>query len=119
MEVVLRERGAPPRGGNGGDAADAAEELKHLVRSAGLEPVAFAVARRDRPDPAHYVGSGKLEQLQQLLAEHAASIVIVDAALSPVQQRNLERALGTPVVDRTALILEIFAQRAQSREGKL
>ncbi len=115
---MLRERGAAHRAG-AGDTADAADELKHLVRSAGLEPAAVTVARRDRPDPALYVGSGKLEQLKQMLAEHAASIVIMDAALSPVQQRNLERALGVPVVDRTALILEIFAQRAQSREGKL
>ena len=77
------------------------------------------VARRDRPDPALYLGRGKVEEIRELLPRLGSSVVIVDAALTPVQQRNLERELGVAVLDRTALILDIFAQRAQSREGKL
>jgi len=77
------------------------------------------VARRDRPDPALYLGRGKVEEIRELLLRSGWGIVIVDAALSPVQQRNLERELGVAVLDRTSLILDIFAQRAQSREGKL
>ncbi len=111
MQVGLR--GAPA------DDEDAAVELRELAASAGLEAAGYAHARRDRPDPAHLVGSGKLEELQQLRAACEASLVVIDAALTPVQQRNLEQAFGVPVLDRTGLILDIFAQRARSREGKL
>ncbi len=75
--------------------------------------------RRERPDPQHYIGSGKVAQLQAEVQAAEAGVVIFDVALSPAQQRNLERALGAWVLDRTALILEIFGQRAKSREGKL
>jgi len=75
--------------------------------------------RRDRPDPQHYVGTGKVEQLLSEVKAHDIGVVIFDVALSPAQQRNLERALGAWVLDRTALILDIFGQRAKSREGKL
>ena len=75
--------------------------------------------RRDRPDPAYFIGAGKVEELKREAAAADAGLVIFDVALSPAQQRNLEQTLGIWVLDRTALILYIFSQRAQSREGKL
>ncbi len=102
-----------------GPDAEAQEELAQLVQSAGLEPTAVLACRRDRPDPATYVGSGKVQELKALALAQRAALVIVDVQLSPVQQRNLERDLGVPVIDRTGLILDIFSRRAQSREGKL
>jgi GTP-binding protein HflX len=101
------------------DDPDAVEELKQLVVSAGIEPVGIACVRRDRPDPAHYIGGGKVEEVKAQANAAGAGFVIFDAALTPAQQRNLERALDLWVLDRTALILYIFSQRARSREGKL
>ena len=101
------------------DDADAVDELTQLATSAGLAPVAHLAVRRDRPDPAHYVGSGKVEEIRALAEEHVADMVIFDVALSPAQQRNLARTLDLWILDRTALILDIFSQRARSREGKL
>jgi len=95
------------------------DELALLARSAGDEPVARVVARRKAPDAALFVGSGKADEIKALVLGHQAHGVIFDQALSPAQQRNLEQHLGVPVADRTALILEIFAQRARSHEGKL
>lgn len=95
------------------------EELALLATSAGDEPVARVTARRKAPDAALFVGSGKAEEIKALVAGTAAQGVIFDQALSPVQQRNLEQFLGVPVSDRTALILDIFGDRAQSHEGKL
>jgi GTPase len=95
------------------------DELALLAESAGDEPVARLVARRKSPDAALFVGSGKADEIKALVEAHAAEGVLFDQALSPAQQRNLERHLGVPVADRTALILEIFARRAQSHEGKL
>jgi GTP-binding protein HflX len=95
------------------------DELALLAESAGDEPVARLVARRKAPDAALFVGSGKADEIKALVQEHQAHGVIFDQALSPAQQRNLERHLGVPVADRTALILEIFAERAKSHEGKL
>ncbi len=95
------------------------DELALLAESAGDEVVARVLARRKAPDPALYVGSGKADELKAAVQTHQAHGVIFDQALSPAQQRNLERHLGVPVADRTALILEIFAQRAKSHEGKL
>ena len=95
------------------------DELALLAESAGDEPVARLVARRKAPDAALFVGSGKADEIKGLVEEHRAQGVIFDQALSPAQQRNLERHLGVPVADRTALILEIFAARAKSHEGKL
>jgi GTP-binding protein HflX len=95
------------------------DELALLAESAGDEPVARLIARRKAPDAALFVGSGKADEIKALVEQYAAEGVIFDQALSPAQQRNLERHLGVPVADRTALILEIFAQRAQSHEGKL
>lgn len=95
------------------------EELALLASSAGDEPVARITARRKAPDAALFVGSGKAEEIKALVNGTSAHGVIFDQALSPVQQRNLEQFLGVPVSDRTALILDIFGDRAQSHEGKL
>jgi GTP-binding protein HflX len=95
------------------------DELALLAESAGDTPVARVVTRRQAPDAALFIGSGKADEIKLLVQTHQAHTVLFDQAISPAQQRNLERALGVPVADRTALILEIFAQRAQSHEGKL
>jgi len=95
------------------------DELALLAESAGDEPVARVIAKRKAPDPALFVGSGKADEIKLMVQAHGAHGVIFDQALSPAQQRNLERHLGVPVADRTALILEIFAARAKSHEGKL
>jgi GTP-binding protein HflX len=95
------------------------DELALLAQSAGDEPVARVIARRRAPDAALFVGSGKADEIKALVHGTQAEGVIFDQALSPVQQRNLERHLGVPVADRTALILDIFGDRAQSHEGKL
>jgi GTP-binding protein HflX len=87
------------------------DELAQLAESAGDRPVARLTARRRSPDPALFVGSGKAEEIKGMVTEQGAHGVLFDQALSPAQQRNLERFLGVPVADRTALILEIFAQR--------
>jgi len=96
-----------------------AEEFAMLARGAGAEIVATLSARRGRPDAAHFIGSGKLQEAVLLAQSERADIILFDQALSPAQQRNLERALQLRVVDRVALILDIFALRAQSHEGKL
>jgi GTP-binding protein HflX len=95
------------------------DELALLAESAGDVPVARVIARRKAPDPALFVGSGKADEIKALVQGHRAEAVLFDQALSPAQQRNLERHLGVAVADRTMLILEIFAARAQSHEGKL
>lgn len=94
-------------------------ELSLLAQTAGFVVADHIVCKRRAPDPALFVGSGKAEEIKALVAMHGASEVLFDQALSPAQQRNLERFLGVPVNDRTLVILEIFAQRARSHEGKL
>ena len=95
------------------------DELAQLANTAGLQPLARLTCKRQAPDPALFVGSGKADEIKLLAQMHGASEVLFDQSLSPAQQRNLERHLGLPVNDRTLLILEIFAQRARSHEGKL
>ena len=95
------------------------DELALLATSAGDRVVARITAKRRAPDPALFVGSGKADEIKAMVAATGAHGVIFDQALSPAQQRNLERHLEVPVADRTSLILDIFAQRAQSHEGKL
>ena len=95
------------------------EEFAELARSAGAQVVATLTARLERPNPALLIGSGKAEEAKSLCAASGADVVLVNHALSPVQERNLERLLERRVVDRTGLILDIFAQRARSHEGKL
>ena len=94
-------------------------ELKELAKSAGAEPVHVVTGSRHRPDPKYFVGTGKLEEIKSEIARHEADIVLVNHALSPSQERNLEQALNVRVVDRNGLILDIFALRAQTFEGKL
>ena len=95
------------------------DELALLAESAGDVAVARVVARRKAPDAAFFVGSGKADEIKEVVQLHQAEAVIFDQALSPAQQRNLEKHLGVAVSDRTMLILEIFGDRAQSHEGKL
>lgn len=95
------------------------EELALLAKTAGMEPVAHLTCKRKAPDAALFVGSGKADEIRMLAQMHGAKEVLFDQSLSPAQQRNLERHLEMPVNDRTRLILEIFAQRARSHEGKL
>jgi GTP-binding protein HflX len=95
------------------------DELAQLAESAGDVAVARVVVRRKAPDAAFFVGSGKADELKEMVTLYDAEAVLFDQALSPAQQRNLERHLGVAVADRTMLILEIFGERAQSHEGKL
>jgi GTPase len=94
-------------------------ELRELARSAGLAIVATVEGRRQRPDPALFAGKGKVEEIAAVVAAEQAAVVVFNHQLSPAQERNLERALQCRVVDRVSLILDIFAQRARSHEGKL
>ena len=94
-------------------------ELAQLSLTAGLSPVYRLTCHRKAPDAAMFVGSGKADEIKELALLHGATEVLFDQSLSPAQQRNLERHLGMPVNDRTMLILQIFAQRALSHEGKL
>ena len=103
----------------GVDEADELGELRELSRAAGVEPVGELVQRRPKPDQRSYVGKGKLDELQAQFKAARAESLLVDDELSPAQQRRLEDALTTRVVDRTQLILDIFAQHARSAEGKL
>ncbi len=101
------------------DADEELSELRELARTAGVEPVAELVQHRSQPDRRSFVGKGKLVELKQAYADSAADVLIVDDELDPTQQRVLEDELEARVVDRTLLILDIFAQHAVSAEGKL
>ena len=94
-------------------------EFEQLARSAGALPVANIGGRRDRPDPRFYVGSGKAAEIKHIAALENADVVLFDHPLSPSQERNLEKLIERRVLDRSGLILDIFAQRARSHEGKL
>jgi GTPase len=117
--------GEPERGfvvavlAQGVDADRELAELRELARTAGVEPVAQLVQHRPSPDPRTYVGKGKLDELKQAYGNARAEVLIVDDELAPSQQRALENALQARVVDRTQLILDIFAQHAGTAEGKL
>jgi len=95
------------------------EELGLLAQTAGMQPVARITCKRKAPDAALFIGSGKADEIRTLAQMHGAVEILFDQSLSPAQQRNLERHVELPVNDRTLLILEIFAQRARSHEGKL
>lgn len=101
------------------DDEDSREEFVRLAESAGLNVVGQLSAPRDQPDPKFLVGSGKVEEMASLVESESIGLVLVNARLSPVQERNLVRHLRVNVLDRTTLILDIFAQRARSHEGKL
>ena len=94
-------------------------ELRELLRTAGVAVAGEMVQRREKPDPDRYFGRGKLGELKRAIAESDANLVACDDELLPRQERNLEEALGVPVIDRTAIILDIFADHAHSAEGKL
>jgi GTPase len=100
------------------ETADLAE-LKELLRTAGVATVGEVVQIRDKPHPNHYLGSGKVEELKPLIKAADANVIVADDELSPRQERNLEKALEMPVLDRTAVILDIFAGHAHTAEGKL
>ena len=102
-----------------GDFAASLEELSLLAKSAGAEHFTTISCKRSSPDAALFVGSGKATEIADAVVDHELDLVIFNHALSPAQQRNLERHLKVRVVDRTSLILDIFAQRAQSHEGKV
>jgi len=101
------------------DYADSVEELHRLAESAQLEVAGLVEGRRARPDAALFAGSGKVEEIAAMVQSTEAGVVIFNHALSPAQERNLEKILQCRVVDRTSLILDIFARRAQSAEGQL
>src|SRR6478752_1210881 len=105
--------------GQGADVDDELAEVRELARTAGVEPVGAIVQHRARPAQRTYVGKGKLEELKQRYRDAGAESLLVDDELDPSQQRFLENALDTRVIDRTQLILDIFAQHATSAEGKL
>ena len=100
-------------------SANDPREFEELVLSAGGDPVEFLTGKRDTPHAKYFVGTGKLEELRQTVLENEAQIVIFNHELSPSQERNLEQVLQCRVLDRTGLILDIFAQRARTHEGKL
>lgn len=94
-------------------------ELEQLARSAGAQPVATVIGRRERPDPRFFMGSGKADEVRDAAIASSADVILVDHTLTPSQERNLEQHTGRRVLDRNSLILDIFAQRARSFEGKL
>mgnify|MGYP001817980325 CR=1 FL=1 len=98
---------------------DSLDEFQELARSAGAEVLGVVIAPRDRPDARFYVGSGKVEELAEVVEETGADLILVSQSLSAVQERNIEKACKCRVLDRATLILDIFAQRAKSYEGKL
>jgi GTP-binding protein HflX len=104
--------------GSAVDAENSLAELKLLAETAGSQILEGLIQRRTRPDPATYIGSGKVEELREVVVATGADTVICDGELSPAQLRNLEDKVKVKVIDRTALILDIFAQHAQSAEGK-
>ena len=111
----MEEKGAR----NTWSVEDSLEELALLAVTAGAKVVGVMVQRLQRPMPAYYLGKGKLEELAALREEVGYDVVLLDDELSPTQQRNLEQALEVKIIDRTALILDIFAKRARTREGRL
>jgi GTPase len=104
---------------NRDDEPNDPREFEELALSAGADPVAFVTGVRDVPNAKFFVGTGKLAEIQAQVSEHGAQLVVFNHSLSPSQERNVERALNCRVLDRTGLILDIFAQRARTHEGKL
>ena len=101
------------------DAESSLEELRRLAETAGMEVLAEIIQPKETPDPAYFIGRGKLEEAEAIVSELKVEAVIFDNDLTPAQTRNLEKALDIVVVDRTSLILQIFAQRAQTKAAKL
>ena len=101
------------------DAQRSMDELEELAKSAGAKVMGRVIQKKDRPDPATLMGSGRVEELAEFVQNSQVELVIFDHELSPAQQKNLENALGAAIIDRTTLILDIFAQRAKTSEGRL
>ncbi|MGN1138716.1 MAG: GTPase HflX, partial [Ruminococcus sp.] len=101
------------------DAESSLEELCELVKSAGAEPVMTVLQKLDRPETATFVGTGKLEEITEICSQYEIDLIVCDSELSPTQIKTLEKATDVRTIDRTTLILDIFALRAKSREGKL
>jgi GTP-binding protein HflX len=115
-------RGSNQRGGadpGANDVEESLDEMKSLADTVGAHVEETIIQARQAPDPATLIGSGKLEELRRLVTFHDAHVVLFDAELTPTQLRNLERALDCKILDRTQLILDIFARRARTREGQL
>ncbi|MCH8850174.1 MAG: GTPase HflX, partial [Chloroflexi bacterium] len=121
MQTRRDRAGRPDSSGttDGWDEESSLEELNQLVRTAGGVTVGRAIQKRHSPDPARYLGRGKVEEIAARRDASGYSMVVVDDELTPTQQRHLEDAFKVKVLDRTALILDIFAMRARSREGRL
>src|SRR5919204_137627 len=126
--VTESRYGAPESGGRAKQRAfcigampegDDLSELRELLRTAGVATVGQLVQHRERPHPNLYLGPGKVEELKPLLKAADANLVACDDELTPRQERNLEKEIGLPVIDRTAVILDIFADHAHSAEGKM
>ena len=98
---------------------DSLDELRELATSAGARVIDEVIQHRDRPDPATYIGKGKVQELREQILIEGVDVVIFDDELSPSQAKNLEESLDTKVVDRTGLILDLFGRRARTKEGKL
>ena len=101
------------------DTEESAEELRELVKTAGAETVGVVIQNRENIHPGTYLGKGKIQELKEMVWESGATGVVCDDELSPAQLKNLEDALDTKVMDRTMIILDIFAARAKTREGKI
>ena len=101
------------------DAESSLEELCELVKSAGAEPVMTVLQKLDRPETATFVGTGKLEEITEICSQYEIDLIVCDSELTPTQIKTLEKATDVRTIDRTTLILDIFALRAKSREGKL
>ncbi|HID82062.1 MAG TPA: GTPase HflX [Chromatiales bacterium] len=117
--AVLVHIDMPPTTSNGEHSVGDIEEFQELVASTGTESAALVCGTRRAPDPKYFIGTGKADEVADAVRESEADVVIFDHALSPAQERNLERLIQRRVLDRTGLILDIFAQRARSHEGKL
>ena len=105
--------------GSGSDTQESLEELGELAKTAGADVVGMLIQNREAPHSGTYLGKGKIQELSAMIFSLGATGIICDDELSPAQMANLEDALGTKVMDRTLLILDIFAQRASTREGKI
>ena len=101
------------------DTEESVEELRELVKTAGAETVGVVIQNRENIHPGTYLGKGKIQELKEMVWESGATGVVCDDELSPAQLKNLEDALDTKVMDRTMIILDIFAARAKTREGKI
>ena len=101
------------------DTKESLEELKELVKTAGADTVAMVIQNREKPHPGTYLGKGKIEEVLTMIQELDADGIVCDDELSPAQMKNLEEALGCRIMDRTMVILDIFAQHASTREGKI